>query len=62
MNNTSINDRADEYDATPISFGVPGLDEVSSRWPANRVHLLEGALGRGKTTLALQFLLEGIRR
>ena len=30
--------------------------------PAERVHLLEGDPGTGKTTLALQFLLEGVAR
>src|SRR5437868_14308526 len=41
-------------------FGVPGLDDVLSGGLArNHLYLLEGAPGSGKTTLALQFLLEG---
>jgi circadian clock protein KaiC len=41
-------------------FGVPGLDDVLSGGLArNRLYLVEGAPGSGKTTLALQFLLEG---
>lgn len=41
-------------------FGVPGLDDILSGGLArNRVYLLEGAPGSGKTTLGLQFLLEG---
>jgi circadian clock protein KaiC len=44
-------------------MGVPGLDYVlGGGLPANRVFLIEGAPGTGKTTLALQFLLEGVRR
>lgn len=43
-------------------FGVPGLDEILSGGLArNRLYLLEGAPGCGKTTLALQFVLEGAR-
>lgn len=46
-----------------VGSGIPGLDEVlRGGFPANRVHLIEGAPGTGKTTLALQFLLEGARR
>jgi circadian clock protein KaiC len=41
-------------------FGVPGLDDILSGGLArNRLYLLEGNPGSGKTTLALQFLLEG---
>ena len=42
--------------------GVPGLDEIlRGGLPANRLYLLKGNPGVGKTTLALQFLLEGVR-
>jgi len=41
-------------------FGVPGLDDILSGGLArNRLYLVEGAPGSGKTTLAVQFLLEG---
>ena len=42
------------------STGVKGLDEVlNGGWARNRMHLLEGSPGTGKTTTALQFLLAG---
>ena len=41
--------------------GIPGLDMVLEGGMArNRLHLLEGSPGTGKTTIALQFLLAGI--
>jgi circadian clock protein KaiC len=40
--------------------GVPGLDAVlAGGLPRDRLYLVEGKPGTGKTTLALQFLLEG---
>lgn len=43
--------------------GVQGLDSVmGGGYPTNRLFLVEGDPGTGKTTLALQFLLEGVRR
>lgn len=43
--------------------GVPGLDEVlRGGLPRGQLYLLEGPSGAGKTTLGLQFLLEGVRR
>src|SRR3954469_5307875 len=42
------------------STGVEGLDQVlGSGLARNRLHLLEGSPGTGKTTIALQFLLAG---
>ncbi len=42
--------------------GVAGLDQLlGGGLPAQRLHLVEGTPGTGKTTLALQFLLEGRR-
>ena len=42
------------------STGNVGLDAIlRGGLPSNRLYLLEGAPGSGKTTLALQFLLEG---
>ena len=43
-----------------ISTGVPGLDDIlGGGLTPDRLYLLEGTPGTGKTTLALQFLLEG---
>lgn len=42
--------------------GIRGLDDIlGGGFPANHVYLVEGDPGSGKTTLALQFLLEGKR-
>lgn len=42
--------------------GVPGLDDVlCGGFPRDRLFLLQGDPGVGKTTLALQFLIEGAR-
>lgn len=43
--------------------GVEGLDEIlDGGFPRDRLYLVEGDPGAGKTTLALQFLLEGVRQ
>src|SRR5580658_8722818 len=45
-----------------VSTGVPGLDYIlGGGLPTNHLYLIEGDPGTGKTTLALQFLLEGLR-
>jgi circadian clock protein KaiC len=50
-------------DASPIPTGVPGLDGIlSGGYASNRAHLIEGRPGCGKTTLGLQFLLEGLQQ
>jgi len=46
-----------------ISTGTAGLDTVlMGGLPPNRLYLLEGAPGSGKTTLGLRFLIEGARK
>ena len=41
-------------------FGAPGLDDIlNGGLVRNRLYLMEGAPGSGKTTLGLQFLFEG---
>lgn len=45
-----------------VKSGVAGLDDIlQGGFPANHLYLIEGDPGTGKTTLALQFLLEGTR-
>src|SRR3954467_873297 len=52
-----------DQDGAPVSTGVAGLDDLlAGGYPSNRVHLIEGKPGSGKTTLGLQFLLEGLSR
>jgi circadian clock protein KaiC len=46
-----------------VPTGIEGLDDVlRGGLPANRMYLVEGTPGSGKTTVALQFLLEGLAR
>src|SRR5689334_22269287 len=46
-----------------VSTGIAGLDRViGGGLPARRFYLLEGDPGSGKTTVGIQFLLEGVRR
>ncbi|MBR0876541.1 circadian clock protein KaiC [Bradyrhizobium japonicum] len=45
-----------------ISTGSAGLDDIlGGGFDANRMYLYEGQPGTGKTTIALQFLLKGVR-
>ena len=44
-----------------IKTGVPGLDDIlQGGLPAGQMYLLEGDPGTGKTTIAMQYLLQGI--
>jgi circadian clock protein KaiC len=51
----------DEFAVDPVSpTGIAGLDEIlKGGLPENRLYLLRGAPGVGKTTIALQYLLKG---
>ena len=50
-------------DTTLITTGVDGLDDIlGGGLTPDRVYLVEGNPGSGKTTLSLQFLLEGAAR
>lgn len=49
--------------AARLSVGIQGLDDILlGGLNPNRIYLLEGDPGTGKTTLALQFMLAGARR
>ena len=51
------------FDDTTVATGVGGLDDIlRGGLTANQLYLIEGNPGSGKTTLALQYLLEGVRR
>lgn len=60
------NDKKNEITETSdarCASGVEGLDEIlDGGLPGDCFYLLQGEPGSGKTTLALQFLLEGVRR
>jgi len=52
----------DESDHERTSLGIPGLDDIlGGGVTKDRVYLVEGTPGTGKTTLSLQFLLEGVK-
>lgn len=45
-----------------VATGVEGLDEIlGGGLPGQRLYLVQGQPGTGKTTLSLQFLLRGVR-
>jgi circadian clock protein KaiC len=45
-----------------VATGIPGLDDIlGGGITPDRVYLVEGNPGSGKTTLALRYLLEGVR-
>jgi circadian clock protein KaiC len=65
MNKKSSPADSQETGATQnrLGTGDEGLDKVlGGGFPANRLYLVEGDPGTGKTTLALKFLLEGASR
>lgn len=54
--------KGDRFDSK-CGTGVPGLDDIcGGGLPRACMYLVEGTPGVGKTTLAMQFLLEGVKR
>ncbi len=51
------------HSGTPLAAtGIAGLDDIlRGGLPRRRIYLVQGEPGTGKTTLGLQFLLEGVR-
>ena len=53
----------DADDPPRLSTGNDGLDDIlGGGFDSNRLYLYEGRPGTGKTTLAMQFLIDGARR
>jgi circadian clock protein KaiC len=56
-------DKAEVINSERVSTGIEGLDYIlKGGLPQNRLYLVEGNPGTGKTTMGLQFLLEGERK
>lgn len=48
-------------DPPPLSTGISGMDDIlRGGFPRDCVYMVAGTPGTGKTTLALQFLLDGV--
>ena len=58
----AVSDRAGSS-SEKASTGIAGLDYLlRGGLPSDRIHLVEGHPGSGKTTFGLQFLLQGVKR
>lgn len=52
--------KSNQSEKQRLKVGVQGLDDIlNGGLIPNRIYLVEGDPGSGKTTLSLQFLLEG---
>ena len=57
-----MTEASDSPTNTLVATGIAGFDDVlAGGLPTNRIYLIEGNPGSGKTTLALQFLLNGVQ-
>src|SRR5687768_9557467 len=55
-----MSDNRVEAKPQPVATGIAGLDDIlRGGLTPNRLYLVEGTPGSGKTTLALQYLLDG---
>src|SRR4051812_13942227 len=68
MNNTPDSDASQNRmnksaPAERMATGIDGLNDIlGGGLPTDRIYLVEGDPGAGKTTMALQFLMEGVSR
>ena len=63
MNDADRPNSGQREEVPRISTGSEGLDDIlGGGLDPDRMYLYEGSPGAGKTTLALQFLLEGARQ
>jgi circadian clock protein KaiC len=59
----SVTTKGDGARLDRAATGIAGLDDVlEGGFPRNRLYLIDGDPGTGKTTLALQFLMQGAAR
>jgi len=62
MGNIATDNTQETIERERAATGIEGLDKIlGGGFPKTRLYLVEGDPGSGKTTLALQFLLEGVR-
>ena len=62
-NGISIQSNENPATVERFAIGIAGLDDVLGGGLArNHLYLVEGDPGTGKTTIAMQFLMEGVRR
>ncbi|MFZ0633295.1 MAG: ATPase domain-containing protein [Acidobacteriaceae bacterium] len=62
-NGTSIQSNVRTTPVERFATGIAGLDDILGGGLArNHLYLVEGDPGTGKTTIAMQFLMEGVRR
>jgi circadian clock protein KaiC len=61
-NDSSDKETKVNFTQARLSTGIMGLDSIiEGGLPENHIYLVEGEPGTGKTTVALQFLFEGIK-
>ncbi|HEV7396929.1 MAG TPA: ATPase domain-containing protein [Pyrinomonadaceae bacterium] len=60
---TEARDTATESGQVRLGTGIAPLDEILyGGFPANRIYLIQGEPGTGKTTLGMQYLMEGVKQ